>query len=163
MHPYGIDIITAYKPWRQIDPVHIITEVAEKTLQHMHITHPVEFCVKLTSDNEIQRLNRLYRSKDSPTNVLSFPTHVNIKKLQTTNEVPLILGDIVIAFETVQTEALAQGNKFNDHLSHLVVHGLLHLLGYDHESEPDASAMESLETEILSFFNIKDPYTPHEQ
>jgi probable rRNA maturation factor len=161
--PYSIDIITASKLWRQKDSAPLITAIAERTLQHLHISQPVEFCVKLTSDTESQRLNRLYRSKDSPTNVLSFPTHVALKELSATTQEPLLLGDIVLAFETLQTEAQTQDKKFNDHLAHLVVHGLLHLLGYDHESEPDASTMESLETEILSFFNIKDPYKNHEQ
>lgn len=160
--PYSIDIIMAHKPWRQKDPTPLITDVAERTLEHLHISQPVEFCVKLTSDSEIQRLNRLYRGKDKPTNVLSFPTHTNLKEFITTIQEPLLLGDIVLAFETLQTEAQAQDKNFNDHLAHLIVHGLLHLLGYDHESELDACKMESLESEILAFFNIKDPYKNHE-
>jgi len=160
--PYSIDIIMAHKPWRQKDPTPLITEVVEKTLEHLHILQPVEFCVKLTSDSEIQRLNRIYRGKDKPTNVLSFPTHVNLKEFITTIQEPLLLGDIVLAFETLQIEAQEQSKNFNDHLAHLVVHGVLHLLGYDHESEADASKMELLEAEILRFFNIKDPYKNHE-
>ena len=72
---------------------------------------------------------------------------------------PILLGDVVLAFETVQREAREQGKSVGDHLTHLVVHGILHLLGYDHQSDPDADRMERLETSILARFGIADPYS----
>lgn len=145
-----IDIIIAHKPWRthHIEPQ--IQLWIEKTLAHIKFSKPAEICVKLSSDHETQELNATYRGKDKPTNVLSFPSP----------QMPgnISLGDIVLAYETIAREAHEQEKTFHDHLAHLIVHGTLHLLGYDHELESDAIIMESLEQEILKAFNIEDPY-----
>ncbi|MDF1685667.1 MAG: putative rRNA maturation factor [Parvibaculaceae bacterium] len=113
----------------------------------------------LLADNEfIHTLNRKYRGKDKPTNVLSFPQ----ADLLVTDEAGLMgevaLGDIVLAIETVTEEAVNQQKTFEDHLTHLVVHGVLHLLGYDHEDDADAEEMEALEVEILKGMKITNPY-----
>jgi probable rRNA maturation factor len=113
-----------------------------------------ELSVMLSSDTEIQALNRDYRGKDKPTNVLSFPAGDEGAAGR-----PRLLGDVVLALETIKREAAAQSKPLADHLSHLTVHGVLHLLGHDHETETQATAMEALETEILHGLGIADPYT----
>lgn len=112
-----------------------------------------EVSLLLTGDGQIRAINKQWRDQDKPTNVLSFPA-VPPDKLA---RAPF-LGDIAVAFETTQREALAEGNSLADHFSHLVVHGFLHLLGYDHETDPEAEAMEALETRILAALGIDDPY-----
>jgi probable rRNA maturation factor len=108
-----------------------------------------ELAVTFTDDAHIRVLNRQFRRKDRPTNVLSFPAGPAGSAL---------LGDIVIAEETVAREAKEQGIGRNDYLIHLIVHGFLHLLGHDHEVEAEAIAMERLETAILCSIGIADPY-----
>jgi probable rRNA maturation factor len=108
----------------------------------------------LLSDNaHVQSVNREWRGLDKPTNVLSFPA-VEPSKLA---RAPF-LGDIIIAYETVESEARLDDKAFADHYAHLVVHGFLHLLGYDHLDEADAQKMESLEIAILASLDIPDPY-----
>jgi probable rRNA maturation factor len=119
-------------------------------------TGDAELAVMLTDDAGIRTLNRNWRSIDKPTNVLSFPA------LQPTGEpsddAPRMLGDIAIAYETTRSEADDEQKPFDHHLSHLAVHGFLHLVGYDHESEAEAETMENLERDILSTLGIPDPY-----
>jgi probable rRNA maturation factor len=115
----------------------------------------VELSVTLTDDAEQARLNRLYRGRDGPTNVLSFPAGANSSGLP---GMPLLLGDVVLAFETTAREAREQQKPVADHLRHLVVHGVLHLLGCDHEAEAEALTMEALEKEILAALGVPDPY-----
>jgi probable rRNA maturation factor len=116
----------------------------------------IEVSVVLADDAFVRRLNRDYRGRDEATNVLSFPADDDDAVKALTG--PLLLGDIVLAFETVSGEAAARGLALDDHLSHLVVHGALHLLGYDHESTAEAGAMEGLETRVLAGLGIADPY-----
>ena len=121
-----------------------------------------EISVVLVDDATQRILNETWRDKDRPTNVLSFPATETVAGSVPQPEfpgVPLTLGDISLAFETVDTEAREQGKSLNDHLTHLVVHGVLHLLGYDHVVETDAVVMEALEVAILSGIGIKDPYS----
>jgi len=121
-----------------------------------------ELAVMLTDDSGIRTLNNSWRGIDKPTNVLSFPA------LQPTGAVgpddaPRMLGDIAIAFETTRKEADDEQKPFDHHLSHLAVHGFLHLIGYDHENNGDADAMEGLETEVLAQLGIPDPYADRER
>lgn len=110
------------------------------------------------ADDDLQRtLNNTYRGKDTSTNVLSFPADED-DCLDLPAEIPAPLGDIVIAYETVARECGEQGLSLHDHFAHLLVHGMLHLLGYDHETDADARQMESLEVEILAGLKIADPY-----
>ena len=101
-------------------------------------------------------LNREWRGKNTPTNVLSFPAPRPGKN----RSAPPYIGDIVIAYQTVAREAVAEGKPFNHHLAHLAVHGFLHLLGYDHENDRDAQTMERLERKILKRLAVPDPYAP---
>src|SRR5215813_824518 len=120
-----------------------------------------ELAVMLTDDTGIRTLNGNWRGIDKPTNVLSFPA------LQPTgdtpDDMPRMLGDIAIAYQTTRREADEEAKPFEHHLSHLAVHGFLHLIGYDHENDDDAEAMEALEREILSQLGIPDPYADRER
>lgn len=116
-----------------------------------------EVSVVLTSDKEIRKLNKMYRGKDKPTNVLSFPL-IDFVEGGFKDPNGEALGDIIIARETVQEEAKQQNKALQDHVTHLLVHGTLHLLGYDHEEDEQAEEMESLEIKILDGFGIKNPY-----
>lgn len=116
-----------------------------------------EIAVKLTDDGAIRALNRDWRGKDYATNVLSFPT----PEMARAGGDPH-LGDIAIAFETLEREALAEGKPLADHLAHLAVHGTLHLLGYDHEVAEEAEEMEAMERLVLAGLGVPDPYAETE-
>ena len=118
--------------------------------------HGGTITVLLAGDRELRRLNGEHRGKDKPTNVLSFPADLP-EGLPPGVRLPL-LGDLVICAPVVAREAAAQGKRPNDHYAHLTVHGALHLLGWDHENEADAEAMESLERQVLAGLGIADPY-----
>jgi probable rRNA maturation factor len=136
--------------------IHAATEIADADVGE------AELAVMLTDDAGIRTLNNNWRGIDKPTNVLSFPA------LQPTAgapaDAPRMLGDIAIAYQTTRKEADDEEKPFDHHLSHLAVHGFLHLIGYDHENDDDADAMEDLEREILAQLGIPDPYAdrdPH--
>lgn len=114
----------------------------------------------LTSDVEVHALNREWRDRDKPTNVLSFPMLEREDLLGLASDgPPELLGDIALAYETCAREATEKGVRVEDHAAHLIVHGLLHLAGHDHEnSTHDADAMEALETKALALMGIADPY-----
>jgi probable rRNA maturation factor len=108
-----------------------------------------EVAVLLTSDEAVAELNQRFRGKAGPTNVLSFPASANPENH---------LGDIALAHGVCAREAAEQGKSLEQHLAHLVVHGVLHLLGYDHETDHEAEAMEALERSILESLGVPDPY-----
>jgi len=112
-----------------------------------------EVSLVFTDDAAMRELNRQWRDRDRPTNVLSFP-----QSQARSQAMSGLIGDIVLGFETVQREAALEGKPLDDHIAHLVVHGFLHLLGYDHENEEDADHMERLEREGLGRIGIADPY-----
>ncbi|MDJ0813230.1 MAG: rRNA maturation RNase YbeY [Woeseiaceae bacterium] len=114
-----------------------------------------EVAVRVVDADEIQTLNRLYREKDKPTNVLSFPAG-GIEGLPP--EAPQLLGDVVVCASVVAAEASEQGKALHDHWAHMIVHGTLHLLGFDHETDAEAAEMEALEAEILASQSVTDPY-----
>jgi probable rRNA maturation factor len=122
----------------------------------------LEASLLFTSDVEIHQLNREWRSRDKPTNVLSFPMLERKDLLALAPDgSPEMLGDIALAYETCAREAAEKGIPLEHHAAHLIVHGLLHLAGHDHEtSEADAQAMEALETKALARLGIADPYEP---
>lgn len=117
----------------------------------------VEVSVKLTGDDEVRALNADYRGKDGPTNVLSFPM-MEEPLLAVTGRVDLLLGDIVLAHGVCLAEAAGKGISAERHASHLIVHGTLHLLGYDHGSDREAEEMEATERSALASIGIADPY-----
>ena len=115
-----------------------------------------EASLVLADDAFVQALNRDYRGQDKPTNVLSF---ANLDGAGgPASDAPLLLGDVVIALETTVAEAAAAGRPLSDHFCHLVVHGMLHLLGFDHQTDAQADGMERLEIRILQSLGIADPY-----
>ncbi len=116
-----------------------------------------ELAVMLTDDEGVRTLNANWRGIDKPTNVLSFPA-LQPSGASGADDAPRLLGDIAIAYETTRKEADDEQKPFEHHLSHLAIHGFLHLIGYDHEKDDDAEAMEALETEILAQLGIPDPY-----
>ncbi len=119
------------------------------------LIRPVECTCLLTNDAIIQELNKDYRDKDAPTNVLSFPQYDNLHHMV---EPCPHLGDIAISFDTLMREAQESGKLMHHHLLHLAVHGMLHLLGYDHQNESDAIQMEALEIRILADAGVDNPY-----
>jgi probable rRNA maturation factor len=120
----------------------------------------VEISIRLTSDAEVQTLNRQYRQKDKPTNVLSFPMVQPdlIETLAETDDGEVLLGDIVLALETCTREAAERGVPLEDHAAHLIVHGTLHLLGHDHMNDAEADAMEAIEQVAMAALGLHDPY-----
>ena len=119
-----------------------------------HAAQPVELSLVFTDDAHIQALNAEWRGKDKPTNVLSFPAFPT----KIGAALPPMLGDIVLAWETVAREAELEGKPLDHHITHLIVHGLLHLMGHDHETDEEADVMEALERRALARLAIPDPY-----
>jgi probable rRNA maturation factor len=119
-----------------------------------------EISIRLASDADVHTLNRQYRGQDKPTNVLSFPM-VQPDLLETitnTDDGEALLGDIVLARETCAREATERGVPLQDHAAHLIVHGVLHLLGYDHMTETQADTMEAIERDVMAMLGLHDPY-----
>jgi probable rRNA maturation factor len=119
---------------------------------------PGELSIVLADDALLRALNKEWRGVDKPTNVLAFPAPAP----EAAPGAPLLLGDVVLAFETVAREALEQDKALADHLAHLVVHGVLHLLGFDHQAAADARRMEALEIAVLARLGVADPYRVRE-
>ena len=124
---------------------------AVQTLLERGVT-PCELAIKVVDENESRVLNEHYRQKDMPTNVLSFPMDSG------TPDQRLLLGDIAICLEVVRKEAVEQGKVCKAHFAHMVVHGVMHLLGFDHVEEVQAEEMESIETSIMKTMGFRDPY-----
>ncbi len=156
----AVDIAVVAGPaWSAIPDVEPLVEAAAAALA-AHAAFAAEprclAAIALATDADVQNLNRQFRALDKPTNVLSFPVPPG-SYADAAAKVAL-LGDVIIAAETVLTEARAQAIPPAHHLQHLVVHGLLHLIGFDHEDDADAEVMANLETEILARLGIADPY-----
>lgn len=155
-----IDILIEAEGWKDLPGVEAIAEAAAAaTLKSEKNTGDVT--ILLTDDAEMRRLNASFRGKDKPTNVLSFPAIPPPPGMKGAES--LFLGDLALGYETCAVEASAEGKLLRDHLSHLVVHGLLHLMGYDHETEVEAERMEGRERAILSTLGIADPYSGAEE
>jgi probable rRNA maturation factor len=151
-----IDILVETDFWPDEPELHGVAERAAATVLSVarpRLVPDAELSLVFSDDAHMRVLNRAYRGKDAPTNVLSFPG----ASAGAGTYGPL-LGDIVLARETVAREAADQALAFSDHLTHLIVHGFLHLLGYDHEDDAEAEVMEGLETAILARLGIADPY-----
>ena len=158
-----IDIMIEDSRWEDAALGPLATRAFSASFDALALSDTFEVSLLGCDDARIAGLNADFRGKPSPTNVLSWPS--TDLSSQTPGGAPdqpdtadPELGDIAIAYETCQREATEQQKPFEDHVSHLLVHGLLHLLGYDHENEPDAALMEGLEREILAKMGVPDPY-----
>ena len=149
-----VEVCVEAEGWRRLDDAEELVRGAVMAALHAAGSGPVEVAVLLADDAAVRDLNRAFRGKDVPTNVLSFPA----APVPGGRPDAAPLGDVALAFETVAAEAAAEGKTLADHVVHLVVHGTLHLLGHDHDAAADAEAMEALEVEILAGLGIADPY-----
>jgi probable rRNA maturation factor len=146
-----IDVVVESELWKRKDRIKTTARRAIAKAADMLTTPSSELAIVLTDDSTIRLLNRNWLGLDAPTNVLSFPAG-------RAGGTPPFIGDIVLAYETIATEAEAEGKPFADHIAHLAVHGFLHLLGYDHVRKKDAEAMEAIERDVLRRLRIPDPY-----
>jgi len=151
-----IEVIVRSTQWRKRPTAKTVVKKAVLAAAIAASTRPIELAIVLSDDSAIRALNRNWRGKNAPTNVLSFPAAAPGKARSASPYV----GDIVIAYQTTEREAVAENKPFNHHLTHLAIHGFLHLLGYDHENDRDAQKMERLERKILERLAIPDPYAP---
>ncbi len=141
------------KEWTNLDFnfKRLASKIINYVLQYEKIDN-YEISIIFMSDKAIQKLNSQYRENNKPTNVLSFIYNIE----------PLC-GDIILAYGTIVRESQEQGKSFQAHLTHLIIHGVLHLLGYDHETNEEALIMEELEKKLLGYFNIPNPYSGEER
>jgi len=141
------DILINFSSWEKHPGLKELIKIAIKqTVSNVDTKGYNEISILLTSDTQIQQLNRQYRSINQPTNVLSFPS-----------EKPH-LGDIILSYEYIQKELINLNKKFEEHISHLIIHGTLHLYGFDHENDKNAVTMENMERHIMSELGYNDPY-----
>jgi probable rRNA maturation factor len=150
---FEVEIVEDDGDWSRVTNLDSFIDAAARAAVLAADDHPEATLVSiaLSSDANVALLNERFRSKAKPTNVLSFPAGAGAPEGQ--------LGDIILALETVEREASEQGVPFEHHVQHLVVHGVLHLLGYDHETAVDAEHMEALEIATLSKLGVANPYT----
>lgn len=162
-----IDLRIEHEAWNDLGMAAIATRSIGSVFATLGINSDgYEISVLACDDSMIKTLNAEFRDKEQPTNVLSWPVYdLAPENAGGTPSAPPEpsdhspeLGDIAIAYETCAAEAEAAGLSISDHVTHLMIHGCLHLLGYDHETDEDATVMETLETAILERLNIKDPY-----
>ncbi len=133
-----------------------IRKIIASTLDKAGFYHPYEVSIVLCGDQFIRKYNREFMGKDRPTNVLSFPSG-DLENAANTEDLTY-LGDVIISYNTLLRESLEQGKTFQNHCTHMLVHGILHLLGYDHIAPQDQEKMEALEVEILKSMGINNPY-----
>ncbi len=146
-----VDVMVGSELWKDAGKLQTAVRRAVTRAAAMLSTRGAELAIVLTDDSTIRALNRDWRDVDKATNVLAFPTG---------NAAAGHLGDIILAFETIEREARSERKPLPHHLAHLAVHGFLHLVGYDHERPKDALEMERTERKILSQLAIPDPYRP---
>lgn len=154
----SLDIIEDAGDWSSLEDARVAIEGAVRALAaHAQFkSHSLaQVCIALSDDVHVRRLNATYRGKDKATNVLSFPAGDDA---QEPDAVAVFLGDVVLAHETIVAEAADLGLTPLHHLQHLAIHGVLHLNGYDHETDEDAAIMEALEIEILAALGVSSPY-----
>ncbi|MGI9481307.1 MAG: rRNA maturation RNase YbeY [Hyphomicrobiales bacterium] len=150
-----IDIEIVEPAWGEVGD--IVQRAGEAALTFVGVsTAELEVAVRLANDDEVRQLNHEYRNKDAPTNVLSFESRVAADGWSA--EMPRPVGDIILGYGVVSREAAEQGKSLESHLCHLIVHGVLHLVGYDHQDDMAADKMEELEVKILAALGIENPY-----
>ena len=153
-----IDITIEYDAWSKLDGLEGLIKTAAQAAifeRGDEFETRAELSVLLTSDEAIQQLNSKYRNQDKPTNVLSFGGEPEARS----QDQNFLLGDIVLSYQTINTEAEQQRKNFGNHVSHLIVHGVLHLLGHDHRDDETADDMELVEINILKGLGIENPYS----
>lgn len=156
MTDYVIDIVIGDGRWPELPHLQTMAECAvSAAMEHIDARDFVELSLAFLDDEQVQQLNSEYRGKDQPTNVLSFPGSMG-------GGFSPLLGDVIMAYETVVREADGRGIPLMDHITHLLVHGFLHLNGYDHENMHEAEEMEALEVMALAGLGISDPYANDE-
>jgi probable rRNA maturation factor len=163
-----VDLAVKSKKWKGSEK--LVEEICKKIIPLTDLKKilkkdlTLEVSILLVCDAQIKKINSQFRDKNHPTNVLSFCAldEKLIRKAGLKKAIKpckyLFLGDIIISYETVKKESLAQEKKFEDHLAHLILHSILHLIGHDHEDKKMAKIMEDLEIKILKNFKIKNPY-----
>lgn len=163
--------LSAESPWPAGDWDALATRAVAAAVAHTPFGElttaaaAVEVSVRLTGDDEVHALNRQYRGKDAPTNVLSFPMvqrDLLATVTQNSDDGEVLLGDIVLAHGVCTREAAGRGLAVDAHAAHLIVHGTLHLLGYDHQTDQEGDAMEEIERQALATLGIADPYSVRE-
>ncbi len=168
MNNHCLDIIIDDDRWLVDDLKNFAQIVFSKILSYVKKNNldkgigfdkPIRACLCLSNDSEVQKLNAEFRGKDKTTNVLSFANIDDDDFISNLNlEEEVELGDIIMAFETVKNEAGQKKISLNSHFAHLLIHGLLHLFGYDHQNDEEADEMENFEIEILAQLGIGNPY-----
>ena len=150
--PLNVELVVSDERWNSVPGLQRSIDLAQAAYAQLAVEpEPREVVIAFGSDEEVHQLNRTYRGKDKPTNVLSFPT-------AGTTDTGLI-GDVILAYETCAEEAEQRGIELSDHACHLALHGVLHLLGQDHEDDDTAADMEFLETRLLATIGIQDPHS----
>lgn len=148
--------------WDQVPNLQALVErgihlALQKVLATEIGAHDIHVDVTLTDEPEITRINKQFRGKEGPTNVLSFPQYESVEQIQHQSEF-ILLGDMVFSYTTLKNEAESEGKTFEDHMTHLLVHSALHLVGFDHKEDMQAKQMEALEIQLLSEVGILNPY-----
>lgn len=165
--PLNIDVLYQFEAWNSLDTdlEKLIEDSLYRAYEHLKSDQiaqyePFSVAVVLSSDHEIQALNTEYRGKNKPTNVLSFPAFDfhSIHEQDVIKGIESELGDICLSWETLNKEANEQDKTFESHLKHLLVHGFMHLFGYDHIEDEQAEEMEKIETFILKELGVENPY-----
>ncbi|MBR5598600.1 MAG: rRNA maturation RNase YbeY [Alphaproteobacteria bacterium] len=171
-----LDVIIDDDKWLEcvdFDAIKVCQEIKDLTFSFVYdetkhevieLANSINVSVCLSNDEEVHKLNREFRGMDKPTNVLSF-ANIDDDELWDgieSGEKDVELGEIILAFETLQREAFEKGIGVYQHFAHLLVHGFLHLLGFDHEDDKDADVMEGMEIDILREFSIENPYKDDE-
>ena len=160
----AVDVVIEDARWKTLDLTRIANHAFFETLFLLDLHHESFACCVLACDNKhIKQLNNKFRGKNCPTNVLSFPISLENYEMKSTLKPteannPHELGDIAIAFEICKKEATDSQVKFEHHVYHLIIHSVLHLLGFDHDEEKNASKMEKIEVQVLAKLGIDNPY-----
>lgn len=167
----NIEIIKNYKKWQEHKLINkaLIKKITHNILQRFDNFANIEqfeLSILLTDNPSMLDLNSQFRDKEKATNVLSFPhaelnwqdLHLNDSGMEKASCPYMYLGDIAFGYETIYHEALEQKKTFENHFIHLLIHSILHLIGFDHQNDEEANIMENLEIKILNYFNISSPY-----
>ena len=160
----SVDLIMEDARWKTLNLIQIANAAFKETLSQLNLKSENFICCILACNNKkIEDLNAQFRGKKNSTNVLSFPSKVEVYETingsqSDTNADPLELGDIAIAYEVCKTEAIVSKIEFEDHVCHLIIHSVLHLLGFNHDEEKNAVEMEKIEVQVLAKLGISNPY-----